>query len=125
MNQNKRDIDSFLPLTAAVFQILLALYEEEQHGYKIMKTVASNSGGKFTLRLGTLYGTIKRMLADGMIEEAGERPDPSLDDERRRYYKLTELGKKLVYAEAERLDILVASARIKKLLPAYQTHRDT
>jgi DNA-binding PadR family transcriptional regulator len=109
-------LDNFLPLTTAVFQMLLALYEGEQHGYRIMKSVGINSGGKFTMKPGTLYGTIKRMLADGLIEEAGERPDPSMDDERRRYYKITDLGKKVVCAEAERLEILVASARTKKLL---------
>jgi DNA-binding PadR family transcriptional regulator len=119
MKNSPEVLDNFLPLTAAVFQILLALYESEQHGYRIMKSVGINSGGKFSMRPGSLYGTIKRMLSDGMIEEAGERPDPSMDDERRRYYKITDLGRKLVCAEAERLEILVASARTKKLLPQH------
>jgi DNA-binding PadR family transcriptional regulator len=120
MNDTTQDFRKFLPLTAAVFQILLVLYEGEQHGYKIMKSVGINSGGKFIMRPGTLYGTIKRMLSDGMIEEAGERPDPVMEDERRRYYKITELGRKVVRAEAERLEILVASAKIKKILSSQQ-----
>jgi DNA-binding PadR family transcriptional regulator len=119
MNNSSEVHNNFLPLTAAVFQILLALYEGEQHGYRIMKSVGLNSGGKFTMRPGTLYGTIKRMLADGLIEEAGERPDSSMDDERRRYYKITDLGRRVVCAEAERLEILVSSARNKKLLPQH------
>mgnify|MGYP000628046359 CR=1 FL=1 len=111
------------PLTPAVFQILLALADGERHGYGIMKEVAANTGGRMQMGPGTLYGSIKRMLAAGLIEESGERPDPELDDERRRYYRLTPLGRRVAAAEAERLAALVHVARAKCLLrePAPQT----
>jgi DNA-binding PadR family transcriptional regulator len=110
--------EPLLPLTPAVFQILLALFDGEQHGYRIMQLVENNSGGKFKMGPGTLYGTIKRMLIDGLIEETEERPDPSIDDQRRRYYRLTDKGTKAARIEAERLAILIASARAKNLLPS-------
>ena len=103
-------------LTPAAFHILLVLASGENHGYAIMREVAEHTGGKMRLGPGSLYGTIKRMLADGWIEELDERPDPEIDDERRRYYRLTGLGRKLVQAEAERLEQLVNIARGKKLL---------
>jgi len=105
-----------LPLTPAAFHIMLVLADGENHGYAIMREVAENTQGKMRLGPGSLYGTIKRMLADGWIEESDERPDPELDDERRRYYRLTGVGRKLVQAEAERLHQLVNIARRKKLL---------
>ncbi len=104
------------PLTPAAFHILLALADGENHGYAIMREVAEHTDGRMRLGPGTLYGTIKRMLADGWIEESDERPDPQLDDERRRYYRLTGVGLKLVKAEAERLEQLVNVARGKRLL---------
>ena len=103
-------------LTPAALHILLVLAGGENHGYAIMREVAEHTGGKMRLGPGSLYGTIKRMLADGWIEELDERPDPEIDDERRRYYRLTGLGRKLVQAEAERLEQLVNIARRKKLL---------
>jgi DNA-binding PadR family transcriptional regulator len=96
---------------------MLVLADRENHGYAIMREVAVNTNGKMRLGPGSLYGTIKRMLADGWIEESDERPDPRLDDERRRYYRLTGVGRKLVQAEAERLEQLVKVAREKRLLP--------
>jgi DNA-binding PadR family transcriptional regulator len=96
---------------------MLVLADRENHGYAIMREVAVNTNGKMRLGPGSLYGTIKRMLADGWIEESDERPDPRLDDERRRYYRLTGVGRKLVQAEAERLEQLVKVARGKRLLP--------
>ncbi len=111
-----RDPESLLPLTPAVFHILLALVDGERHGYGIMQEVAHRTDGKARMGPGTLYGSIKRMLADGLIEESGERPDPALDDERRRYYRLTNLGQRVVRAEAERLERLVNIARSKRLL---------
>ena len=117
MKQIKRDPQELLPLTPAVFHILLALAGEERHGYGIMQEVAARSGGKVRLGPGTLYGSIKRMLADGLIEESDERPDPELDDERRRYYRLTSFGQRVAAAEAERLARLVREARVKNLLP--------
>ncbi|MDQ3746390.1 MAG: PadR family transcriptional regulator [Acidobacteriota bacterium] len=111
-----RDPEELLPLTPAVFHILLALADGERHGYGVIKEVDARTEGKVRLGPGTLYGSIKRMLAEGMIEESGERPDPELDDERRRYYRLTKFGRRVAVAEAERLSRLVASARAKRLL---------
>lgn len=104
-----------------MFHILLALADKERHGYEIMREVDERSEGKVRLGPGTLYGSIKRMLSDGLIEEMDERPDPELDDERRRYYRLSDLGRRVAVAEAERLERLVKSARSKKLLSARGT----
>ncbi len=117
----KVDPMRFLPLTPAVFQILLAVADGEKHGYAIMQEVSARTGGKLRLGPGTLYGSIKRILEDGWIVESDERPDPALDDERRRYYRLTELGRKVAAAEAERLAELVRVARAKELLPRPRT----
>jgi DNA-binding PadR family transcriptional regulator len=102
-----------LPLTPPVFHILLALADEERHGYGIMQDVAQQTGGALQLGPGTLYGCLKRMLAAGLVEESEERPDPALDDERRRYYRMTALGKRVVRAEAQRLTGAVMAARTK------------
>lgn len=110
------DPESFLPLTPAKFHILLALARGEQHGYAIMVDVEARTGGSFILGPGTLYGAIKRLLEEGMIEETEERPDPQLDDERRRYYKLTELGLRVTSAEAARLAKLVELARASHVM---------
>ena len=111
-----RDPRGLLPLTPAVLHILLALADEERHGYGIMKEVEARTGGEVRLGPGTLYGSIKRMLADGLIEESDERPDPGLDDQRRRYYRITDFGRRVAGAEAERLQGLIDAARAKKLL---------
>ncbi len=105
-----------LPLTPAVFHILLTLADGEKHGYSIMQEVEQISAGRVKMGPGTLYGSIKRMLAAGLIEESDERPDPTLDDERRRYYRLTEFGSRVARAEADRLAALVQTAHSKKLL---------
>ena len=109
--------EEFLPLTPAMFHILLALADKERHGYHIMREVDERTEGNVKLGPGTLYGSIKRMMADGLIEELEERPDPELDDERRRYYRLTDFGFRVASAEAQRLEQMVRSARAKKLLP--------
>jgi DNA-binding PadR family transcriptional regulator len=103
-----------LPLTPPVFHILLALAEEERHGYGIMQDVGQQTHGALQLGPGTLYGCLKRMLAAGLVEECEERPDPALDDERRRYYRMTALGGRMVRAEAQRLAgaVTVAMARL-------------
>jgi DNA-binding PadR family transcriptional regulator len=100
-----------------MFHILLALADGERHGYGIMQEIATRSSGKLRIGPGTLYGSIKRMLAEGLIEESDERPDPALDDERRRYYRLTSFGRQVAGAEAQRLAHLVGQARAKQLLP--------
>jgi DNA-binding PadR family transcriptional regulator len=112
-----RKPEDFLPLTPAMFHILLALADKERHGYHIMREVDERTNGNVKLGPGTLYGSIKRMMADGLIEELEERPDPELDDERRRYYRLTDFGYRVASAEAQRLEQMVRSARAKKLLP--------
>jgi DNA-binding PadR family transcriptional regulator len=103
-----------LPLTPPVFHILLALAGEERHGYGIMQDVARQTDGALQLGPGTLYGCLKRMLAAGLVEESEERPDPALDDERRRYYRMTAVGKRVVRAEAQRLAgaVTVAMSRL-------------
>jgi DNA-binding PadR family transcriptional regulator len=104
-----------LPLTPPVFHILLALADEERHGYGIMQDVAWQTNDALQLGPGTLYGCLKRMLAAGLVEESDERPDPGMDDERRRYYRMTALGRRVVRAEAERLASAVTAARSRKL----------
>lgn len=110
----EKDPRGLLPLTPAVLQILLSLADEERHGYGIMREVEDRGGVR--LGPGTLYGSIKRMLVGGLIEESDERPDPELDDSRRRYYRITDFGRRVAGAEAARLESLVRSAREKKLL---------
>jgi len=100
-----------LPLTPPVFHILLALADEERHGYGIMQDVARQTNGALQLGPGTLYGCLKRMLAAGLVEESEEGPDPELDDERRRYYRMTALGRSTVRAEAARLAGAVSAAK--------------
>ena len=117
MESTNNSPESLLPLTPAVFNILLALAGGEKHGYGIMQEVAAQTGGKMRIGPGTLYGSIKRMIDVGLIEESDERPDPALDDERRRYYRLSAFGKRVASAEAERLAQLVAQARDRQLLP--------
>lgn len=116
MRKSQRDPNPLLPLTPAGFHILLALADGEKHGYAVMQEVAKRSQGKVRLGPGTLYGSIKRMLSEGLIVESDERPDPEMDDERRRYYRLTEFGQRVAEAEAERLAGLVDAARAKMLL---------
>lgn len=118
-----RDPEDFLPLSPAMFHILLALTDSERHGYHIMQEVEERTGGEVRLGPGTLYGSIKRMLADRLIEETDERPDEEMDDVRRRYYRLTDLGYRVASAEAARLVRLVKSARRKKLLSKVQEGR--
>ncbi len=103
--------EDLLPLTPAVFHILLALVDAERHGYAIMDHVKQTTDGQVRMGPGTLYGTIKRLLADGLVEESGDRPDPKMDDERRRYYRLTAWGEKVVEAEARRYTKLVKLIR--------------
>lgn len=106
----------YLPLTPAVFHILLALTDGEKHGYAIMREVERSTEGRVTLGPGTLYGAVKRLLQGGLIIEIDERPDPALDDSRRRYYALTALGREVLQTEAARLEGMVAIARHKNVL---------
>ena len=110
------DPEMMAPLTPAVFHVLLALAEGERHGYAIMREVSEITGGRIKMGPGTLYGTIKRLLEAGWIVESARRPDPHLDDERRRYYRLTGVGERAVWAEASRYEELAKLARRKRLL---------
>jgi DNA-binding PadR family transcriptional regulator len=108
--------DAFLPLTPVAFEILLALADGEQHGYSIMREVAQRSSGAVTLHPGTLYRALARLLESGLIDELDERPDAANDDERRRYYRLSDRGIAVARAEAERMASQLAAARSRKLL---------
>ena len=108
--------ESFLPLTAVVFEILLALSAGELHGYDIMREVETRTGGGVVLHAGTLYRALHRLLRAGLVDELDERPDASAHDERRRYYTLTRLGRDVAVAEARRLASQVAAARQRRLI---------
>jgi DNA-binding PadR family transcriptional regulator len=103
--------ESFLPLPAATFHILMAVAEEDRHGYAIIQDVAAKTGGELKLSAGTLYRSIQRMLEQGLLIETEERPDPEFDDERRRYYRITPFGAAVAKAEATRMSKLVKWAR--------------
>src|SRR5258708_30613120 len=108
--------ETLVPLTPPVFHILVALADQERHGYGIMLDVARQTGDALQLGPGTLYGCLKRMLTAKLVEESDERPDPALDDQRRRYYRITSLGSRVVRAEARRLASAVSAARSRRLL---------
>jgi DNA-binding PadR family transcriptional regulator len=116
-----KESDYPLPLPPAVFQILVALADQDRHGYAIMQDVAARTAGQMRLSPGTLYGSIKRMLDDALIVELDERPDPDDDDERRRYYRLTPFGREVARAEADRLATLLRQARAVGLTPKRST----
>jgi DNA-binding PadR family transcriptional regulator len=117
----RRDAREGQPLTPAEFQVLIALADGEKHGYAILKEIARRTGGAVTLGAATLYTIIRRFVADGILVESAERPDPSLDDERRRYYRLTDHGRGVAVAEAERMETVLAMARAKNLVPRPET----
>lgn len=110
-----RETSDMLPLTVPVYYTLLALTDAERHGYAIIAEVEERTGGKVRLRTGTLYTAVRRMMEQGLIEESDERPDPELDDERRRYYRITDWGREVLAAEANRLAQMVDLARAKKV----------
>jgi len=117
MRSIRRDPAVLLPLTPAMFHVLIALADGEKHGYAIIKEVTRRTGGTLRLGAGTLYALIRRFLEDGVVEESSDRPDPALDDERRRYYRLTEFGRAVAAAEASRLEEMIRMARDKRLVP--------
>jgi DNA-binding PadR family transcriptional regulator len=110
--------EGYLPLTPAVLDIMVALGEEELHGYAIMQEVRRRTQGRRRLAPGTLYRSLKQMEERGWVVESEERPEPSLDDERRRYYRLTPLGRRVALAELERLEGLVRAGRSKGFVPS-------
>jgi DNA-binding PadR family transcriptional regulator len=107
----------FQPLPSSWFHVLLVLAAEEMHGYAIMREVEHISNGVVRMGPGTLYGTIKRLLEASLIEESGERPDPESDDERRRYYRITGLGERVVAAEVRRLSTMIERSAMGRLAP--------
>ena len=118
MGDEARGPEEYLPLTPAVLDIVVALGAEELHGYGIMREVRRRTDGRRRLPPGTLYRSLRQMQEKGLVEESKERPDADLDDERRRYYRLTDLGRKVAVAEVERLEGLVRAARSKGLVPS-------
>jgi DNA-binding PadR family transcriptional regulator len=109
--------DSFLPLNRDTFHILVSLADRDRHGYSVMQDVLERTDGALRLSPSSLYAAIRRLLERGLIEELAERPDPAHDDERRRYYRLTRIGRAVAVAEAQRLQRLLADARATGLLP--------
>jgi DNA-binding PadR family transcriptional regulator len=107
-----------LPLTPTVLHVLLALADGDKHGYAIIKEVRRRTDGDVELGASSLYAVLKRLVSDGVVAETDERPDPALDDERRRYYRLTRFGRAVVIAELTRLDDILAQGRAKRLVPA-------
>ena len=116
MPPRPRSVDTFLPLTPPMLHTLVALADGDKHGYAILKEIARRTDGSVRLSAGTLYALVRRATADGLILETDERPDIALDDERRRYYRLTTLGRRVAAAEIERLESIVEMARAKKLV---------
>ena len=117
MSATRSEADALLPLPPATFHILLALADDDRHGYAIIQEVAVRTGGELRLSAGTLYRSIQRMLEQGLIVETRERPAPELDDERRRYYRIAPFGTAVARAEARRLTQLVKLARVSGFLP--------
>ena len=115
MSYSAADVEALLPLQTATFHILLALTNGDLHGYAIMQSVEEHSDGELRLSAGTLYRSIQRLLEQGLIRESRERPAADLDDERRRYYRLTEFGSAVASAEARRMAGLVRMARAQGL----------
>ena len=115
MTKRPPDPRDFLPLTPAIAHILLALADEDRHGYAIMQEIERMTEGAVRMGPGTLYGTLKRMLASRLVEETDARPDPALDDQRRRYYRATPLGTAVLAAETERMAALLGAARAHPL----------
>jgi DNA-binding PadR family transcriptional regulator len=116
MSLLKRDPLELLPLTPTMFEVLIALADGEKHGYAIIKEISRRTGGRAVLGAGTLYAIIRRFVDEEIIEETVERPDPALDDERRRYYRLTSFGRSVAQAEAARMEKVLRMARSKQLL---------
>jgi len=110
------EIQKLLPLTPTVFHMLLVLADGEKHGYGIMRAVEEETQGQMQIRIGSLYGSIGRMMEARLIEETNERPDPELDDERRRYYGLTAFGRQVLTAEAARIAQAMAVIQGKQIL---------
>jgi DNA-binding PadR family transcriptional regulator len=117
MTTDRADVESLLPLPAATFHILLALADQDRHGYAILQDIEARTGGELRLSAGTLYRSIARMVEQGLIAEVARRPPASADDERRRYYRVTPFGRAVARAEMGRLAQLLRLARARGLTP--------
>ena len=115
--QDSERPEDFLPLPRDTFDVLVSLADRDRHGYAIMQDIAERTDGRVRLSPSSLYAVIKRLLEGGLIEELSERPDPAHDDERRRYYRLAPLGRRVAQSEAARLTRLLADARATGLVP--------
>jgi DNA-binding PadR family transcriptional regulator len=116
--RDRPDVDRLLPLRPVTFQILLTLAGGERHGYGITQDIAGRTSARMRLEPGNLYRSLRTMLDDGLIEESERRPAPDLDDERRRYYRITPLGRRVAAAEIARLEDVIADAKAQKWLRA-------
>ena len=125
MGDQTRGPEEYLPLTPAMLDIVVALADDELHGYAIMREVRRRTDGRKRLAPGTLYRSLRQMQERGLVAESDERPEASLDDERRRYYRLTDLGRRVAVAEVERLEGLVHAERSKGLTPSARPSRAT
>jgi len=112
------DTESPAPLPPAVFHILMVLADDDRHGYAIIQAIADRTGGRVRIGPATLYRSLQRMLEDGLVEERRERPAPDEDDERRRYYAVSDLGRRVLAAETRRLEAAVSEAKRKNVLKA-------
>jgi DNA-binding PadR family transcriptional regulator len=117
MTTRKEEIQQMLPLSLPVFHMLLSLAEGERHGYALKREILHRTDKRLNLGSGALYGAINKMLEQGLIVESDERPDPHLDDERRRYYRITPLGRRVIQAEVARLRELVQLAQARLGIP--------
>ena len=116
MTRPPHDPDLYLPLKPVAFQILLSLADGERHGYGMTQDISARTAARMSIEPGNLYRSLRTMLDDGLIEDSARRPAPDLDDQRRRYYRITPLGRKVARAETARLEALVAEARSKRWL---------
>ena len=116
MKRDARDPEVHLPLTPAEFEVLIALADGEKHGYAILKEVTRRTRGEVKLGTATLYAILRRFVSEGLLAESEARPVASLDDERRRYFGLTDFGRRVAAAEAERMETALAMARAKNLI---------
>lgn len=123
MNPPDSSPEAHLPLTVPVFHILLSLSDRELHGYRIIADIAERTDGDVALTASTLYAALKRLLESGLVEELADRPDPTEDDRRRRYYGITSLGRDVLQLEAARLARCAEMARAKHMLPASESFR--
>lgn len=117
MTAQNKEIQKRLPLSLPVFHMLLSLAEGERHGYALKREILQRTDKRINLGSGALYGAINKMLEQGLIVESDERPDPHLDDERRRYYRITPLGRRVMQAEVARLRELVQLAQVHLGIP--------